>query len=56
MTKGTLPEEFTVDVTGVKVLRIFYSENDGDNSAACIFDGTLVKEANKPAVTTVVAE
>jgi len=52
MTKGVLPEEFTVDITGVKVLKIFYPANDGDNSAACIFDGTVVKEANKPAVTT----
>lgn len=52
MTKGALPAEFTVDITGVKVLKIFYPASDGNNAVASIFDGTVVKEANKPAVTT----
>ncbi len=55
MTKGALPENFIIDVTGVKKLKIFYPGNDGSNDAATIFDGSIVKEANKTAPVTTAA-
>lgn len=52
MTKGVLPEEFSVDVTGVKVLKILYPGSAGNNSIAAIFNGAFVKESGKKAETT----
>lgn len=41
MSAGSLPEEFTINVTGVNVLRIQYPKTYGSNSIATLYDGLL---------------
>lgn len=38
---SSMPKEFNINVTGVKVLKIYYPKQDGPNSVASIFDGKL---------------
>lgn len=41
MSSGSMPEEFSIDVTGVKVLKIWYPPSDGTNAMAVIYEGLL---------------
>ncbi len=44
MTMSSMPVEFSIDVTGVTVLKIMYPGTDGDNNIATIYDGMLSPE------------
>lgn len=41
MTKGSTAQEFSIDITDVKVLRIQYPPTKGQNRIATLFDGRL---------------
>lgn len=43
MTGNASPVPFSIDISGVKVLRIQYPATDGLNKVATIFDGKLIK-------------
>ena len=38
---SAMPASFNINVTGVKILKIYYPKMDGDNQIASIFDGKL---------------
>lgn len=44
MTQSSMPVEFSIDVTGVTVLKVLYPATDGVNSIATIYDGLLSTE------------
>lgn len=40
-TGSSMPKDFDINITGVKILKIYYPKSNGDNSIASIFDGKL---------------
>jgi len=42
VTSGTIPFEFDIDISGVKILRIWYPPTSGRPSIAAIYDGMLI--------------
>ena len=41
VTNTFVPEQFSIDVSGIKVLRIYYTDAGGNNRIATIYDGLL---------------
>ena len=48
MKNDSFPETFDIDISGVKVLKIYYPDSNGNAELATIYDGKLnPKEADK---------
>ena len=46
MTSSAVPENFEINISGIKVIKIWYPATDGKNSIATIYDGLLSPKAS----------
>lgn len=42
VTQGSMPQNFSVDVTGIRILTIYYPKTSGPSRIATIYDGRLI--------------
>lgn len=48
MTSSSIPVNFNIDISGVRVVRIWYPATSGNNKIAAIFDGMFLPRTGEP--------